>query len=480
MCDLTLVVLGNYLKFSGNTPFNVVLFDGGNFIEFIKKINTKYVFFVRSSDSVSDRYFELILEKTKGDFDCCFINYKFSNLSEYDIKVPTDYKELRNNLPLYGSYLWSFIFKVEKLINLFNYKDIDNFNELVRNNFISTECINSVVYYHNSSITDTVISDDLFYVERKKDVRLTNVIYVGIGCKGTFNGYISWVRNIGKCFGDKYNITLLYDDIGELLYKEFKDKFNCVKLDSKINYLCDRLLVTYSNYFYPRNIVCLDKSYLFIHGNVNDYKNACHYYDDIYTNYVAVSKVASEKAVGYYPTNDVEYLYNPFVLDNNLLKPHLRLVSAMRSSDIKRPERLKILASVFDELEIPYTWNVFTDKNENTNINGLIYRKRTINPLPYVQDSDYFVLLSDSEALPYSVVEALALKTKVVVTPLETYDELGVKDGVNAIVIPFEYFDDSNRDKLIDVAKRIYDEKNKEFEYEFDSTLYEGYNDIFI
>ena len=88
--------------------------------------------------------------------------------------------------------------------------------------------------------------------------------------------------------------------------------------------------------------------------------------------------------------------------------------------------------------------------------------------------------MSDSEALPYSVVEALALKTKVVVTPLETYDELGVKDGVNAIVIPFEYFDDSNRDKLIDVAKRIYDEKNKEFEYEFDSTLYEGYNDIFI
>ena len=316
-------------------------------------------------------------------------------------------------------------------------------------------------------------------VDKKYSVFYKNVIYIGIGCRGTFNGYISWVRNIGKCFCSKYDITLLYDDISSALNEEFSKMYNCVKLDSKINYICDKLLVTYTNYFYPKNIYVNDRSYLFIHGNPNDYKNACHYYDDIYTDYMAVSKISAKKSVGYYPINDVKPLYNPFVLDKNLVKPHLRLVTAMRSSDIKRPERIVKMASVLDELSIPYTWNVFTDKNENTNINGLIYRKRTLNPLPYVNDSDYFVLLSDSEALPYAIVEALALNTKVIVTPLEAYDELGVIDGNNAIVVPFEYFDDENKDKLIDVCKRIYEEKDKSFEYHFDESLYEGYNDIF-
>ena len=478
MNDLTLVVLGNNMIFNGNVPFDIKLFDGGDLFELIKSVNTKYILFVRENDSLSDKYFSYVLDKIKNDFDCCFINYSFKNNN--NIKIPTDYKELKKSIPLYGSYIWSFIFKVEKLIKVFDSKNEEDFNNIVKDNFTNTDCINSIVYYHDRDNRNRVVDNAFCYVEVKEEIHYNNIIYMGLGCKGTFNGYISWARNIGKFFGNTYDITLLYDDIGDAIYKEFSAYYNCVKLNSKINYICDRLLTTYTTYFYPRNILCIDKSYLFIHGNVNDYENACHYYDDIYTNYVAVSKIASKKAVGYYPINDIEYLYNPFVLDKKLVKPHLRLVSAMRSSQIKRPERIVKLASILDELEIPYTWNVFSDKNENTNINGLIYRKRTLNPLPYVQDSDYFVLLSDSEALPYSVVEALSLKTKVVVTPLETYDELGVVDGVNAVVIPFEYFDDENKDKLIDIVKRIYYEKDLEFDYNFDSSLFDGYNDIFI
>ncbi len=152
----------------------------------------------------------------------------------------------------------------------------------------------------------------------------------------------------------------------------------------------------------------------------------------------------------------------------------------MRTSDIKRPERIVALAKIFDELEIPYTWNVFTDKNENTNINGLIYRRRLLNPMPYVNDSDYFVLLSDSESFSYSVVEALSVNTKVIVTPLEVYDEIGVEDGKNGFVVPFEYFDEENKDKLVEFAKKIYANKDMKFKYTFNEKLYEGFNDIFI
>ena len=172
--------------------------------------------------------------------------------------------------------------------------------------------------------------------------------------------------------------------------------------------------------------------------------------------------------------------YNPYKLDPNKVLPHLRLVTTMRSSDIKRPERIKQLAAAFDELDIPYTWNVFTDKNENTNINGLIYRRRIPNTMPYVNDSDYLVLLSDSESFSYSVVEALSVNTKVIVTPLEVYDEIGVKDGENAFVVPKEYFDEENKEKLKEFAKKIYDNKDMKISYTFDSTLYDEFNNIFL
>ena len=71
-------------------------------------------------------------------------------------------------------------------------------------------------------------------------------------------------------------------------YDDFSKRFTCVKIDPKTNYLCDRLLVTYSTYFYPRNIICIDKNYLFIHGNPSDYKNSRHYKDDIYSEYCLI------------------------------------------------------------------------------------------------------------------------------------------------------------------------------------------------
>ena len=218
---------------------------------------------------------------------------------------------------------------------------------------------------------------------------------------------------------------------------------------------------------------------MFIHGNICDYPNAKPFVDDIYTKYIAVSKIAAQKAKGYFPTDNIEYLYNPFLLDDKLLKPHLTLVSAQRYSEVKRPERIEIIANILRELEIPFTWNVFTDKFENTNKDGLIYRRRVINPLPYMKDADYFVLLSDSEALPYCVVEALSLNTKVIVTPLEAFEELGVVDKENGYVVPFDYFKEENKDKLIELVQTIYKNKDKEINYTFDKELYSGYNDIF-
>jgi hypothetical protein len=210
-----------------------------------------------------------------------------------------------------------------------------------------------------------------------------------------------------------------------------------------------------------------------------DYPHTRKFYDDIYTNYIAVSKIAAKKAVGYFPTKKIISITNPYKLEKDLVKPHLTLVSAFRYCDVKRPDRVEIMANLLDELEIPYTWNLFTDQVKETKSSGLIYRKRVQNTLPYVKDSDYFVLLSDSEAMPYCILESLAVNTKVVVTPLEAYDELELKNNKNAIIIPFNYFEEKNKDKLKRVLKKMYKEKDQKVKYKIDSKLWDGYNKVF-
>ena len=479
MYNFTLVVLGKELVLDKKYPFEIIYYEN-NLRETISKVKTKYVLFIKSKDLLSNKYWDLVINKTANEFDCCFINFKCNYLNYSDNKIPTEYKEIKGMLPFYGSYIWSFIFDTEKFKLLFDKPGEQSFNECVKENFKKTDCINEIVYFHRIENESVLNENDLFYVDKKREQHLKNVIYIGDGISGTFNGYISWVRNIGRCFGDKYEINIIYTEMKDNLHKELSKFFKLIKYDNKINYLCDRLLLTYSDYFYPRNIISIDKNYMFIHGNPSDYPNSKHYYDDVYSEYVAVSKTAANKSIGYYPRNDIKVVYNPYKLDPSFVKPHLRLVTTMRSSDIKRPERITKFASILDELEIPYTWNVFTDKNENTNINGVIYRRRQPNTMPYVNDSDYLVLLSDSESFSYSVVEALSVNTKVIVTPLEVYDEIGVKDGINGFIVPKEYFEESNKEKLVDFVKKIYDNKDMKISYEFDEKLYEGFNDIFL
>ena len=478
MNDLSIIVICERAKelVDGNPQF--IFCDENNLMDTVNSISSKYVTFVKESDEIDENYVDILNDKVQEDFDCCYINC----ISKYDykkeIKILTNVEELKKYKPYYGEYIWNFIFNREKFIEIVSQSDSDNFNEIVSSLFENTTAIGDVLYYHDPNSKQLL--HNFCYNDYKPSEYYKNIVYFAEGCNGIFNGYISWVKNVGRCFADKFDITILYDEIPDETIELFSKYFNCVRRDYTRNYVADRFFAVYTEYYYPKNIFTLDENYMFIHGNMSDFENAIRFYDDIYTKYIAVSKVAAKKAVGYFPTDNIEYVYNPFMLDPELLKPHLRLVSAHRYTAVKGPQRIELMAEILDELEIPYTWNIFTDQHEGTNKNGLIYRSRVSNPFPYLQDSDYFVAFSDSEALGYSVLEALSVNTKVIVTPLEAYDELGIVDGENGVVIPFEYFDDENRDKLVDVIKKIYEDKEKTINYKFDETLYSGFNDLFI
>ena len=478
MSRLTIIILGKKNKgFESRENVDFVFSNGTNLSKLIKNIKSKYFLFVREEDKLSDDFFDIVKDKIEEDFDTCFINYKINYDYKNKVRILHNQYELSKYLPLIGEYIWSFIFDTVKFIPILDLEK-DKINDYVKNAFTNRKVINKIIYFHNP-YTKKIINKWI-YNDIKDEIKIKNLIYVGGGCNGIFNGYVSWLKNLGRCFSNKYKITILYDAIHPTTLNIFKEYFNCIQYDPGINYLNYSYSAPYTNYFYPKNIINLGESYMFIHGCMSDYDNSMHFNDDLYSHYVGVSKVASERAVGYFPTDNIETIWNPFKIDEKMIQPHLMLCSAHRTAKVKKPERVEKMAKMLDELGIPYTWNLFTDVNENTNKGGLVIRSRVSNPLPYINDADYFVLLSESEAMPYSVLEALSLNTKVIVTPLEAFFELGVKDGENGIVIPHEYFDDGNEDKLKKVLIKAYKEKDKEINFKFDESLYEGYNNVFI
>lgn len=481
MSKLTIITLNDKDEVKEDLTKNIyiekVCANENNIKETIRKSKSKYITFINKNDTISSKYNDLIIKMINREFDCCFINYDYKIKNKNNNKILKNKNILIRKKPLFKDYIWSFIFKKEKLEKLLDVEDEYEFNNIVKRFFLKLEAIEEPIIFHDPYQNHNL--NNFIYSDVKKIKKSKNLFYVEKGCDGVFNGYISLMKHYGRCYGDKYEIAILYDSINLNTKEELKKYFICLENKNDILFICDKLFVLYTSYYYPKNIISLSNNYLIIQGNMSDYKNVIRYSDDIYTNYLAGSQTTAEKAKGFYPTDNIEYVLNPYKLDKKQVIPRIKLVSTFRYTMVKHPERIEKMAKMLDELEIPYTWEVFTDKKENTNKNGLIYRSRTANPLPYVADCDYFVLLSDSEAFCYSVIEALSVQTKVVVTPLPVFNELGILNKYNTTVIPFEYFDKGNESKLKNIIIKMYINKDKKINFKIDKKFQNGYDNIF-
>jgi len=88
--------------------------------------------------------------------------------------------------------------------------------------------------------------------------------------------------------------------------------------------------------------------------------------------------------------------------------------------------------------------------------------KPTLEVRPWIAAASYLVQLSDEESFGYSLVEALCLGVPVVTTDIEVLPELGVIDGVNGYIIPFDGPYD-------EIAEKIYKAPIRAFKYHFDN-----------
>lgn len=177
-----------------------------------------------------------------------------------------------------------------------------------------------------------------------------------------------------------------------------------------------------------------DEYYQMLHGDYTSLGVYPEYHPKI-QKYISVSEVvrdAYQKGKG----EDSIVSYNPFTP----IKPRkvLNLVSATRLTPDKGLRRMEILAKAFDEANIPYIWTVYTDTPYKPHSPNVILCQPRLDIIDYIANADYFVQLSDAEGYCYSVVEALSVGTPVIVTDFKVAREVGVKDGVNGFILPFD------------------------------------------
>lgn len=128
-------------------------------------------------------------------------------------------------------------------------------------------------------------------------------------------------------------------------------------------------------------------------------------------------------------------------LSNITAKPSLLLMSATR---IPAPDkgdnekRMRQLAAMLNAESIPYLWLNFSDgdlKDSPKNFYNMGVRMDIQN---YMQMADYVCQLSSVESFGNTVLEALTLEVPVICTPVPSFLEMGVEDGVNGYVVPFD------------------------------------------
>ena len=131
--------------------------------------------------------------------------------------------------------------------------------------------------------------------------------------------------------------------------------------------------------------------------------------------------------------------YNPLTIDKP--KKILRLISATRLTKEKGKERMIKLANELDKVGIPYEWRIFTNDSLPIPNENVIYMKPRLDIRDYIADADYLVQLSDTEAFSYSILESLCLGTPVIITPIPSSIEMGVKNGINGYILDFSMQD---------------------------------------
>lgn len=246
-------------------------------------------------------------------------------------------------------------------------------------------------------------------------------------------GVETFLYELGKKYGKDYDITLYYRNGDKEQIRRLKQYIR-VRVWKGEKVKCDKAFFGWSTEMLDS--IEADEYYQMLHADYKAQKmQPCR--DPRITAYLGVSKAVCDIFTECFGL-PARLCYNPLTVEKP--KKMLRLLSATRLTKEKGGHRIAQLAKALEDEGIPYTWEIFTnslpDKVANTNPN-IVFREVRLDIRDYIANADYLVQLSDTEAYSYSVIEALALGTPVIVTPWPCIQDLGVVDRVNGFILPF-------------------------------------------
>lgn len=245
-------------------------------------------------------------------------------------------------------------------------------------------------------------------------------------------GIETFLYTIAKKYGADHDIVIVYKECDPNQLARLQPLVRTVKFKGQ-RIQCEKAFFNYNADIIGS--VDAQEYYMCIHG---DYKalniRPLPMYPQI-TEYIGVSQHVCDTFFEV-SGKPVKLMYNPIEIP----KPRkvLHLISATRLSKEKGKNRIITLANTLDQYRIPYIWTIYTtDVNAIPNEN-IIYRNPRLDIIDYIADADYLVQLSDTEGYSYSVLEALSVGTPVIVTDIPVLKEMGVVDGKNGFILPFD------------------------------------------
>lgn len=241
---------------------------------------------------------------------------------------------------------------------------------------------------------------------------------------------------------DYYDLTVLYDSVPQNQLDRLKQHVKCVKNDNQ-PMECDTLLMMRMVNPIPSN-VRYKKVIRRLHNNKYDAIKEAPKDGDIT---VCVSEMVKES----FGLKDAIVIRN---LSYVTAKPTLLLMSATRfpmKDKGNGEERMMKLADMLNQAEIPFMWLNFSNEPMKNPPKNFYNMGCTLDVQNFMQKADYIVSLHDVDACSNQVLEALTLEVPLIVTPVPSVFELGVEDGVNAHVVPFDMNFDVH--KLLDIPK---------------------------
>lgn len=280
-------------------------------------------------------------------------------------------------------------------------------------------------------------------------MQLRNVIYYHniIALGGTTTHALELIKK----YYEKKDITLIYKyDDGNRI-GEFRKYVRCIKLEPKEEIECETLFIDYEGHENLKQFKA-KKYYQIIHAMYKTNKITPKT-NDLFDKYICVSDIVKKEYQELTGLPDSKFIVsrNPLTINDNEKTQPIIIGSFTRLSWEKGKARMERLIQKLDLEHVNYLWLIFTNSLET------FYSKNVIKLQPrndirnIIAMCDIVAQLSDCEGDCYAIKEAKAIMDKVLITPIESFFEMGCTKEQDIILD----FDMKNIDQVVAKIKAL-------------------------